>query len=69
MSKTNEMVEALEGYIIQKVRSFNEQTSSAEVLALAELVNVVNNCPRKIFSSVEQTVGNLNERLEQITLP
>ena len=48
MSKTNEMVEALEDYIIQKVRSFNENTSPDELTIVADLVNAVTRTPRAI---------------------
>lgn len=48
MSKTNEMVEALESFVIQKVESFGEHTSPEEVAALAELVKAINSTPRTL---------------------
>lgn len=48
MSKTNEMVEALEGYIIKKVKSLDGITSSEEIEAIARLVDVVYRTPREI---------------------
>ncbi|MBG9756372.1 hypothetical protein ABD89_13670 [Lysinibacillus sphaericus] len=48
MSKTNEMVEELEKYIIQKVKTFDEITSPEEIEAIARLVDVVNRTPREI---------------------
>ena len=50
MSKTNEMVEALESFIIKKVNSFNEQTSPAEIEALTELVKALNQTPRTLMA-------------------
>lgn len=46
MAKTDEMVTKLEEFIITKVKSFGEQTSPEEILALAELVRAVTVCKK-----------------------
>lgn len=48
MGKQNEMVEALESFVIKKVESFDEQTSPEEIVALAELVKAINQTPRTL---------------------
>lgn len=49
MSKTNEMVETLEDFIIRKVKGMEiEGTSPEEITALSELVEAVNKTPRSI---------------------
>lgn len=57
MRKQNEMVEALESFVIKKAKSFDEQTSPEEIVALAELVKAVNQAPGTLeaFGSQEST--------------
>ena len=46
VEQTDYMVTKLEGFIITKVETFDENTSPEEVVALAELVKAVNQVPR-----------------------
>ncbi|MFF5993671.1 hypothetical protein AAGS61_02800 [Lysinibacillus sp. KU-BSD001] len=41
MEKAKEVAENLENLVSQKAKSFNEQTSPEEILALAELVRAI----------------------------
>jgi len=59
LSKTNEMVEALEDLIICKAKQMQtNKTSPDEVVALSELVKAVNQTPRtlKMFD-LEETIA------------
>ena len=78
LSKTNEMVGALEVFVIKKVESFDAMTSPEEIAALTELVTAVSKLLHEINLSslepvcttpIEQAIEKLSESVKQINLP
>lgn len=70
MDQTDVLRNEIEKFILLKVKSFDENTSSEDIYALTELVRVVSNL-KQIDSNTNflKSIAKLNTGLQKVNLP